>query len=180
MSLMRILRDGPVVSLNGSPTVSPTTEAAWASLPCRRIPPLQCTSSHCPKRPPAFDIIMAKSTPVTVAPASIPEGVFAQYPPDEDRQDDGKGTWNDHLAQGRASTDGDAVCVIGLCLALHQSRNLAKLATHLLDHAEGGPFYRLHRERAEQERQHSADEQSDDDDGLQQVDAGYARGPRIG
>ena len=29
MSLMRILSDGPDVSLNGSPTVSPTTVALW-------------------------------------------------------------------------------------------------------------------------------------------------------
>ena len=36
MSLIRILRDGPEVSLNGSPTVSPTTVALWQSEP---LPP---------------------------------------------------------------------------------------------------------------------------------------------
>ena len=32
-SLIRMLRDGPAVSLNGSPTVSPMTAALWASPP---------------------------------------------------------------------------------------------------------------------------------------------------
>ena len=33
ISLIRILIEGPDVSLNGSPTVSPTTDARCASLP---------------------------------------------------------------------------------------------------------------------------------------------------
>ena len=33
MSLMRMFRDGPEVSLSGSPTVSPMTAALWASVP---------------------------------------------------------------------------------------------------------------------------------------------------
>ena len=33
MSLMRMLREGPEVSLKGSPTVSPTTVALWSSEP---------------------------------------------------------------------------------------------------------------------------------------------------
>ena len=36
INLMRMLRAGPAVSLNGSPTVSPTTAALWVSLP---LPP---------------------------------------------------------------------------------------------------------------------------------------------
>ncbi len=36
MRLMRMFMDGPDVSLNGSPTVSPTTAALWASEP---LPP---------------------------------------------------------------------------------------------------------------------------------------------
>ena len=36
ISLMRMLSDGPEVSLNGSPTVSPTIVALWFSLP---LPP---------------------------------------------------------------------------------------------------------------------------------------------
>ena len=33
ISLIKIFNDGPDVSLNGSPTVSPTTAALWTSEP---------------------------------------------------------------------------------------------------------------------------------------------------
>ena len=36
INLIKMLIDGPEVSLNGSPTVSPTTDALWASEP---LPP---------------------------------------------------------------------------------------------------------------------------------------------
>jgi len=36
-SLMRMLMDGPDVSFNGSPTVSPTTAALWASEPLMKV-----------------------------------------------------------------------------------------------------------------------------------------------
>lgn len=39
MSLMRMLRAGPEVSLSGSPTVSPTTAALWISLPFLTVLP---------------------------------------------------------------------------------------------------------------------------------------------
>ena len=127
MSLMRILRDGPVVSLNGSPTVSPTTEAVGFAPRAAVYPLFNVLLRIVPSAPGVRHHNGQEHARHGGACEHPPEGVFAQYPPDEDRQDDGKGTRNDHLAQGRASTDGDAVCVIGLCLALHQSRNLAKL-----------------------------------------------------
>ena len=37
MSLIKIFNAGPDVSLNGSPTVSPTTEALWASDPLFKV-----------------------------------------------------------------------------------------------------------------------------------------------
>jgi hypothetical protein len=36
-SLMRMLMDGPEVSLSGSPTVSPTTADLWASDPLTKV-----------------------------------------------------------------------------------------------------------------------------------------------
>ena len=33
ISFIKMLRDGPDVSFNGSPTVSPTTAALWTSVP---------------------------------------------------------------------------------------------------------------------------------------------------
>src|SRR3954453_5615481 len=63
---------GPAVSLNGSPTVSPVTDAAWASEP---LPPNAPSSisffalSHAP--PPAV-IRTAKKNPTTITPISRP------------------------------------------------------------------------------------------------------------
>ena len=60
INLMRIFKDGPEVSLNGSPTVSPTIHALWAKDP---LPPKAPSSifflalSHAP---PAFAIKTAK------------------------------------------------------------------------------------------------------------------------
>src|SRR5919197_6162156 len=63
---------GPAVSLNGSPTVSPVTDAAWASEP---LPPNAPSSisffalSHAP--PPAV-MRTAKKNPTTITPMSRP------------------------------------------------------------------------------------------------------------
>merc|ERR1719453_1237893 len=70
MSLMRMLSAGPLVSLNGSPTVSPTTHALpWSVF-------LSCSFSHSflelSQAPPAFDIVMAFMHPQAMAPASTP------------------------------------------------------------------------------------------------------------
>mmetsp|Transcript_83775 Transcript_83775/g.234742 ORF Transcript_83775/g.234742 Transcript_83775/m.234742 type:complete len:208 (+) Transcript_83775:630-1253(+) len=70
MSLIRMLSAGPDVSLKGSPTVSPTTQA----LPCSVF--LILSFSHnfllLSHAPPAFDIMIASIAPETIAPASTP------------------------------------------------------------------------------------------------------------
>ena len=45
-------------------------------------------------------------------------------------------------------------------VALEQSGDLSELATHFLDHAVGRPAHCLNRERGEEEREHSAEEQA--------------------
>jgi len=70
---MRMLREGPEVSLNGSPTVSPITAALWASEP---LPPkLPCSMyflalSHAP---PLFAINTARTNPDASAPPRSPK-----------------------------------------------------------------------------------------------------------
>ncbi len=67
--------DGPLVSLNGSPTVSPTTAALCGSEP---LPPWAPPSMYflaLSQAPPALAMKSASITPVTVAPASIPPSV---------------------------------------------------------------------------------------------------------
>ena len=71
-SLMRILREGPEVSLKGSPTVSPMTAALWHSEP---LPPWAPPSMYflaLSQAPPALDMNTATTKPVTVTPPSSP------------------------------------------------------------------------------------------------------------
>src|SRR3989339_590917 len=74
INLIRIFMDGPEVSLNGSPTVSPTTAALWASDPffSPATSPFSIAFLALSHAPPALAIIRARRTPVTVAPASMP------------------------------------------------------------------------------------------------------------
>ena len=66
--------DGPEVSLNGSPTVSPVTAALCASEPLKVISPLINTPASndflaLSQAPPALFWKIAQSTPLTVTPA---------------------------------------------------------------------------------------------------------------
>ena len=81
-SLIRTCSDGPAVSLNGSPTVSPTTAAACASLP---LPSTLPSSSF---RPAGFDELLG----VVPGAAAVVE---------HDRQQDA-GDRADHQHAGRA------------------------------------------------------------------------------
>src|SRR5438445_429739 len=64
-SLISTCSDGPAVSLNGSPTVSPTTAALWVGEP---LPPYSPVSmnflalSHAP--PPLFSIVASRMPPI--------------------------------------------------------------------------------------------------------------------
>src|SRR5690606_23663565 len=78
----RMLSDGPDVSLNGSPTVSPTTAALWGSEPLKYFWPLITTPSSniflaLSQAPPALDWKIAISTPEAVTPASSPPSISA-------------------------------------------------------------------------------------------------------
>ena len=72
ISLIRIFKLGPDVSLNGSPTVSPTTVALWTSLP---LPPKLPSSTYflaLSHAPPAFAMKMASTKPLLNPPISRP------------------------------------------------------------------------------------------------------------
>merc|ERR1719498_794146 len=75
MSLMRMFSAGPDVSLKGSPTVSPTTHAAWLSvflpLPTPRAPFSQYFLALS-QAPPALAMVMASMKPEVRAPTSRP------------------------------------------------------------------------------------------------------------
>src|SRR5262245_48169322 len=72
ISLIRMLIEGPAVSLNGSPTVSPTTAALCTSLP---LPPRWPASMYflaLSHEPPALAMNSAIMTPDASEPASRP------------------------------------------------------------------------------------------------------------
>ncbi len=72
ISLIRILRLGPEVSLNGSPTVSPTTVALCTSLP---LPPKFPSSTYflaLSHAPPALAMKIASTKPLLSPPISNP------------------------------------------------------------------------------------------------------------
>lgn len=72
ISLIRMFKLGPEVSLNGSPTVSPTTVARWTSLP---LPPKFPSSTNflaLSHAPPAFAMKMASTKPEDNPPISNP------------------------------------------------------------------------------------------------------------
>eukprot|EP00759_Apiculatamorpha_spiralis_P041154 PhF_6_TR39739/c0_g1_i1/m.59160 len=74
MSLIKMFRDGPEVSFNGSPTVSPTTAAWWTRLclPWPGIPPPSTYFLALSQAPPVLELAMAIWTPDTRAPGNIP------------------------------------------------------------------------------------------------------------
>ncbi len=72
ISLIRMFREGPDVSLKGSPTVSPTTPALWQSEP---FPPNWPDSMYflaLSQVPPALAIMMATANPVERPPIRSP------------------------------------------------------------------------------------------------------------
>merc|ERR1719163_2214365 len=126
MSLMRMLRAGPDVSLNGSPTVSPTTQASyqvffmgWAKLPSAFLTlerPLVPSFSQyffaLSQAPPAFDIIMATMAPEPMPPASMP---------------------TKHLGPTKKPTNRGAKIAYAPGAIISRTEDLVEMATHLFE-----------------------------------------------
>ena len=72
MSLIRMFSDGPEVSLNGSPTVSPTTVALWASEPLPPILPSSMYFFALSHAPPELAMKTANTKPAPSPPTSNP------------------------------------------------------------------------------------------------------------
>ena len=70
-SLIKILIEGPEVSLKGSPTVSPTTAALCASDPLPPYWPVSMCFFALSQAPPLLAIIIARTNPLAAAPESI-------------------------------------------------------------------------------------------------------------
>ena len=158
-SLMRMFREGPEVSLKGSPTVSPTTAALWHSEP---LAPVMA----------GFDVLLG------VVPGTAGVGHEhghgkagdgdaaqqarhtdgAQDQAGEDGDDDGQQGGLHHLPQSALGAQGHAGGVVGVCLVLHDARDLLELAADLHHDGLGRLLHRAHGEGGEDEGQHGADE----------------------
>src|SRR3954469_4273563 len=69
---------GPAVSLYGSPTVSPVTDAAWASEPLPPYAPSSISFFALSQAPPPEVIEIARKRPVTIVPISRPPTIFGR------------------------------------------------------------------------------------------------------
>ena len=82
ISLIRMFKLGPLVSLRGSPTVSPITAALWMSLPFLTttspsfIRPASMYFLALSHAPPVFEAETAICTPLTIAPGKNPSKAF--------------------------------------------------------------------------------------------------------
>lgn len=72
INLIRMFSEGPDVSLNGSPTVSPTTAALCASDPFPPCCPVSINFFALSQAPPAFAMKIARRNPVDNPPTSKP------------------------------------------------------------------------------------------------------------
>ena len=80
ITLMRMFMLGPEVSLKGSPTVSPTTVAAWTSEPLPPRLPFSTYFLALSHAPPALAMVRAISTQPSSAPPSAPPRAWAPMP----------------------------------------------------------------------------------------------------
>src|SRR5919197_4106456 len=72
---------GPAVSLNGSPTVSPVTDAAWASEPLPPKAPASMSFFALSHAPPPAVMRTAKKKPTTMTPMSSPPSAWTLMTP---------------------------------------------------------------------------------------------------
>ena len=107
-SFTRTWSDGPAVSLNGSPTVSPTTAAAWASEPLPRT--LPCVVLEVARLDVLLGVVPRAAAVVQdgrehdardrADHEHAGDGLGAEQQADDDRRRDRDDARGDHLAQG--------------------------------------------------------------------------------
>ena len=177
-SLINTWSDGPAVSLNGSPTVSPTTAALWASDPLPRTLPF--SSLRLPasmyffalsQAPPPLFRKSAMSTPAMVpiirspAAASHPSAVPTITGPATARRPGS--TISRSAERTEMSTQRR---IVGQGGAGHDAGIGFELAANFFDHVAGGVTDRANGERGEEEDDHGADETADEDPRLGDID----------
>jgi len=114
-SFTRTWRDGPAVSLKGSPTVSPTTAAACAGVPLPstfpsasvRWPDSMYFLALSQAPPPLFEDGCEEDAGDRADHQQTGHGLVAEQDADDDRRGDGDEARQHHLAEGGAGRDVD-------------------------------------------------------------------------
>merc|ERR1719383_905826 len=156
MSFMRMLREGPDVSLSGSPIVSPMTAALCASGPRARAASVAPASMYffaLSHAPPVLDMLTASSTPSALTPKRVPTmmGVPMTRMP------------GPTISRREACVEIDAVAVVGPPRALHDARDGVELVADLLHHGQRRLADALHGLGREPEWEHGPHEQAGED-----------------
>ena len=162
MSLMRMFKAGPEVSLKGSPTVSPTTHALCVF---RLLAAVHLF---------VFDVLLGVVPSATGVGhhhgehetgrdgtgEETAEALGADEQTDGDRRHDGEDARNQHFVDGRLRAHGDARHVIAhdAFLAFEETRNVAELALDFDDDRASSLTHGEHGEGSEEERQHGAED----------------------
>ena len=137
ITLIRMFIAGPEVSLNGSPTVSPTTAALCASQPLPPCAPASMYFLALSQAPPGVGHEDGEREPGDQRAGEEPAERIDADEADDQRHDDGERAGHDHLAAAtprwRSSTQ-RAESGTHARHAFAQARDLAELAADLLDH----------------------------------------------
>lgn len=106
------------------------------------------------------------------------QGSRAEEHADQQRERDGQDARHNHLVQGRGRRNVDAAAIVATGLAFQQARDFAELAADFNDHFVGSFANGIHGHGAKDERQGGADEETDQDQRVEQIDC--LQGNRLG
>ena len=171
ISLIRMFRLGPDVSLNGSPhRIAHDGGLVGLAALAAEVASLDVLLGVVPG---AAGVGLEQGQQHAAgghARQQAAQHLGAAQEADRDRSHDRQQAGHDHLLDRRRGRDVHAAPEVGDGGSLHQAGDLLELAAHLLDHREGGAADGIHGEAGEQERQHRAEQQSHQHGRHQQVD----------
>ena len=180
VSLISMFIEGPDVSLNGSPTVSPVTAALWASEPFLYLAVYLYAFLE------RFFRIVPGASGVGLEYSHqyagncdtrkhSSEDFRAEYETYQHGRYQRDSSGKHHLADGGVCGYGYAFFIFRFGFVFHDAGNLAELAADFIYHVHRCAAYGGDSQRGENERYHGSYEQTGQNVGMIYVDACYAR-----
>ena len=96
--------------------------------------------------------------------------------PNQERNDDGEQAGDDHFFQSGLGGNGNAAAVIGAAGTFQNPGDFFELTAYFKDHFVGSAAHSLHGQCREEEGQHTAEEQTGNDFGVENVDGAETNG----